>query len=295
MKYDVESATLTLHQSDLNHFMKCPEQFRVVKGLLPNVNMQPGEARVETDAATLGTTLHSVIEADLDEPFTSVGEAITHGRLLLFNLMGEYIEAGVEYRTESFGPDPQKILSELDILVEAWYLSRDRRTLMAMKDRGDLVQVEWNFDVPFIQGREGIIQNVNLAGTADILLPDEMWDWKSAGRAYQRWEYQRWAIQPTVYTYAAAASGLLLPDSEGRYKFVFKVFMRGKIDAPQTVEVFRTEAQWGWLLRLVENVCRMWESDADEWPLRDDHALCGPKWCPVWSTCKGAFVNEDWS
>ena len=198
---------LTLHQSDINNYMNCPEQFRVVHGLgggrMPDADPDP--IRVETDAATIGTTLHEVIERDISDPYKSVAGAKKSGRAILGNLVSGYITSGVEYRTESYGDDPAAALRALDQLVESWMMSEEREYWL-QREPGSFA-LEQSFEVPFLLNRSGgRIWAVNLAGTMDLLdfQENRVVDWKSGGREYQRWEKQRWALQPTVYTYAAA-------------------------------------------------------------------------------------------
>jgi hypothetical protein len=277
--------------------MKCPELFRVSNGIEPSgVWSPPDLGRVETDAAVVGTVLHSVIEADLTEPFPTVNEALQFGQHTLAELIVSFAQNEIEYRTETFGDDPTKCLAALDALVQQWWDSGERDYwLMLIGEHPNDILLEYEFDVPFLKlDSYTHFKEVRLAGTMDVLdkVNHRVVDWKSAGRDYQRWEKQRWAPQPTVYLYAAAEQNLIQRHEEG-YKFEYRVFTRGKHKV-QDLTVWRETGQWGWLAQICTNIVKMWESSATEWPLRDDHALCGPKWCPKWSECKGAFVDEEW-
>jgi hypothetical protein len=135
-----------------------------------------------------------------------------------------------------------------------------------------------------------------LAGTADVLdtYSHRLVDWKTTSRRYERWEKQRWAPQPTIYTYAAAELGLLDRHGSG-YQFDYRVFNH-KNNELQEVTVWRDQGQWSWMVQQVSHMVDMIESDMPRWPLRDDHALCGPKWCPIWDQCKGMYVQHpEWS
>jgi len=140
-----------------------------------------------------------------------------------------------------------------------------------------------------------VVRAVRLAGQADIVdrYTNRMIDWKSSGREYKRWEKQRWAVQPTVYTYAAHREGLITPFEQG-CRFDYGVFIRRGKESQQ-LTVWRSFGQWEWLARLCDNIATMFGSPLTQWPLRDDHALCGPKWCANWSECKGQFIEEDWT
>jgi hypothetical protein len=125
-----------------------------------------------------------------------------------------------------------------------------------------------------------------------------IWDWKTSGQEYKLWEKQRWAVQPTVYTWAAAQNGLLLPDGFGDYTFEYKVLKRSaKPSKFMTYRVTRTIRSWAWLERVVQNVATLFVTMGieDEWPLNDHSALCSPKWCPFWDQCKGQYVDGSWA
>lgn len=300
MKTDGEG-TLWLHQSDIGHFMTCPDQFRVVNGIQPGGLFEKvPEFRVETDAATVGTVFHAVVEHEIGgNRFQRATDAVRWAKNEMGNRVLQYTVDGTEYRTESFGSNPTKALHILAKLVETWFASDERKYWLAIaKDHPDCIHLEWEFDVPFIQGREGhLYHTIRLGGTADVLdtYNHRLVDWKTTSRKYERWEKQRWAVQPTVYTYAAAQLGLLDRHGEG-YQFDYRVFNHKYNDPePQAVTVWRDQGQWSWLLEQVNKMVMMIESDLTEWPVRDDHALCSPKWCPIWDSCKGMYVTHpEW-
>jgi PD-(D/E)XK nuclease superfamily len=296
---ETSPTTLVLHQSDIKHFLTCPDQFRVVNGILPGGNFEKvPEHRVETDAATLGTTMHAVIEHDIDKPFKTVAAAIKWARGAMGDLVFGYTMSGTEYRTESFGENPDKALTALEGLVTRWFTSGERAYWLAIsKDHPGCINIEYSFEVPFITGRTGQYTDVMLAGQMDVLdtYNHRVVDWKTTSRKYERWEKQRWDVQSNVYTYAAAQQGKLERHDNG-YQFDFVVFNHKYQDPePQKVTVWREAGSWGWLTEMVSKMVAMIESDLTEWPVRDDHALCGPKWCPIWSQCKGLYVSHpDW-
>lgn len=289
--------TLVLHQSDISHYITCPEQFRLSNGIGPLVDTSGETWRSESDAALIGSCIHAVIERELSKgPIKTLAAARTWARNWIGKEISYFMENEIDYRTETYGGDPDKTLRAVDLLVESWWFSTERDYWLH-RER-DSYMVEAEFDVPFVTRPDTkIIKRVRLAGTSDIIDLQEhrVLDWKSASRSYQRWEKQRWAVQPTVYTFAAAEMNWIRPNSDGLYRFDFRVFERGKRTEAQEITVLRGPGQWAWLTKLVNNIADMMESDAAEWPLRDDHALCGPKWCPVWYQCKGAFVTEDWT
>lgn len=290
-----EETTLWLHQSDIEGFRNCPDQFRIVNGILPGGDFEKvPELRVETDAATVGTCFHAMVEEDIKCGFKNLSQAQAWARDFMTNLIDGYGMNGTEYRNETFGADPTKALAALAGLTKMWWDCAERKFWKQLGDQPGELELEWSFDVPFLENLSGRYKEVRLAGTADVLdrYNNRLIDWKTASRKYERWEKQRWAIQPTVYTYAAAHLGEIEPHGEG-YKFEYRVFNRKYLnDPPQEVTVWRSQGQWSWLVEVVTRMVKMIESDLAEWPVRDDHALCGEKWCPVWDQCKGSYMEH---
>lgn len=290
MKFTDEG--ITLHQSDLKH--PCMEHLR-----LQTLASGP---RMETDAATVGTCMHHAIESELREgPFNSEEEAVGWAAGEYIRVLEEYQESGASYVMSSFNNHTAAVLA-LDRLVRSWYNCDDRIALMASHETP---LVEWHFDLPFSEvqvkkhGKKAEVIPVRLAGTADLVWSNQVWDWKSAGSEYKRWEYQRWGRQPDVYTWAAAQSGLIFPDAQGLYDFKFKVFVRrAEIRPPQTVDITRSPKNWEWLGQTVDRVVNhMYNMGLETpWVMDDQHVLCSPKWCPFWDQCKGKFVSgESWT
>lgn len=275
-----------LHQSDIETFMQCPEQLRLK-------HLAVGDAT--SDAAFVGTTTHAVIEHELmsPQPYGSLKEAINYGAYAFLEGMEQLYANQTAYSRETFKTD-SKALKALEPLVESWYVSPERDMLMSM-DPNDY-QVEWEFDKPFTVTPDGT--TIWLAGRTDLVLRNRVWDWKTSSSEYKPWEKQRWAIQPTEYLWAAATEGLILPNADGEFVFEYKVLKRGAKPVKfQTVTVKRTMGSFTWLERIVQNMVSFMEKMGfdTEWPLNDHSALCGPKWCPFWAGCKGAYIGEDWT
>lgn len=290
-----DGTTLWLHQSDIESFRNCPDQFRIVNGVLPGGDFEKvPELRLETDAATVGTCFHAMVEHDIGNGFTRLTDAQRWAKDFMTSLLSEYTMNGTEYRCETFGADPAKALTALAGLTKMWFNCAERKDWKDLSDQPGEIELEWKFDVPFLQNLTGRYTDVRLAGTADVLdrHGNRLIDWKTASRKYERWEKQRWAVQPTVYTYAAGVLGEIEPFAEG-YRFDYRIFNRKYLnDPPQEVTVWRSQGQWSWLVEQVTRMVKMVESNLDEWPVRDDHALCGEKWCPVWAQCKGSYMEH---
>lgn len=289
-----DSTGVHLHQSDLkNH---CLEKLR-----LETVATGP---RMENDAATVGTAVHRLIEHELlVEAHDNVADVRAHAAHMYVTLLEEYAAAGKPFALSSFG-DHRRAVDHAAELATAWWFSTERERLLSAADRP---LVEWKFDLPFCEvdvkknGKKAETVPVFLAGTADIVWPSKnvVWDWKTSGSEYRRWEYQRWGRQPDVYLWAAQESGLLQPDSDGLFTFEFKVFVRGANPqfGAQSVTVTRSARNFAWLGNSIGRLVNMaYNMGFDrEWPTDDQHVLCSPKWCTFFDMCKGAHVDgERW-
>jgi len=284
-----EDGNLMLRQSDIGDFLKCPESFRLKRGI--------DNERFESDAAHVGTCLHALIENETvygGHPTLKSAKAWA-GALYVQNLEEWAADATVTYSTETFGT-PRKALDALMVLVESWWFSPERSQVLSTPPEDKIV--EQTFKLPFttVPFPDGDI-NVWLTGTPDLIWHgSRVWDWKSAGGPYQLWEKQRWAVQPTVYTWAAHQQGLLQPDEDGRFWFDYKVFLRrASSQEAITYSVWRTADHWSWLETQVKQLVSMLAlPDGMSWPMNDQHALCSPKWCPFWAGCKGAHLPSGW-
>lgn len=281
-----------IHQSDLkNH---CLEKLR-----LETVAVGP---RIENDAATVGTALHAVIEQELaGNLYATEHDAQGNAARIYLELLEEYAADGKPYALSSFNSH-ERAIDMLAALASKWYRSNERQELLHCAEEP---LIEWHFDLPFTTvpakkfGKRQEEIPVFLSGTADIVYNNQVWDWKTAGSEYRRWEYQRWGRQPDVYTWAAVKSGLLVPDRNGQVEFLFKVFVRNNNlgEQPQTVTVQRSANNWAWLETMVHRLVNFaYNMGLDrEWPLDDQHVLCSPKWCTFFDMCKGNFVSgETW-
>lgn len=283
LKYNDDNMSVHVHQSDIKDWMSCGHQAFLKKQIT---------GRFETDAATAGTVLHKVIETEIDEgPFFTEQECIAYGLEYFLELLGGYDRDGSTYSRSSFATD-LKAVKVIERLIRTWYRSDDRAELCAMESG---LLPEWDFDVPLglrVNGRD-----VYLQGQSDLVVVDhKVIDWKTASQSYKRWEKQRWDVQPTVYTYAAAYEGLITPNKFGEFEFEYHVFdTKGStIGPPDIIKVQRSPHNWDWLKVQITNMLGVMEAAPNgPWPMDDTHVLCSPKWCPVWHLCKGAVVSGD--
>lgn len=255
---------ITFRQSWLNTYMDCPE--------LARREAFEGLRSQDTDATAMGTGMHAGAEHHLGtgEGYKeSLEAALTAFEALAPTLRWvqvKSVDTALRYVTTCF---------------DTWW--HDVRPLL-----GKPVGIEHSFNVLLWEDDQYVVR---LSGTMDYV--DDLgiiWDWKTANDAdkYGRkaWEHKRWSIQPTVYTYAWwVDTGEFAP-------FTFAAALKGATRKPaQFVTVVRDETHWAWLRTQLMPIIKMWEAGLDEWPMRDLHVLCSPKWCPAWDTCKGALVT----
>jgi hypothetical protein len=285
MRFDEQG--LHLRQSDINEWLNCPERFR--RSIVESESEQP--ISHESDAALVGTVIHAAIEYEFlngPQDRSKLDEIALH----MYAKMCEEFRNNetISFNEASYGGKDSKAYEDIVGLVEKWFSSDIRHKYL----KHDNVLVEWSFDVPLcrINGVE-----IFLTGTSDLVIPNvAVIDWKTAGREYQRWEKQRWAVQPSVYTYAAHYENLF---DHQPIAFTFHVFTRGRAGDVQNVECWRGQEHWEWLrnqigplvTQLIDARDRGW---VGAWQMNDQHALCSDKWCPYWSSCKGAHMKEGW-
>ena len=245
----------TFRQSWLKTATICPE-----RGRLELVGQMPER---ETDAAAIGTAVHAGIEQFLREDIHTYRDALD---LALTRF--EEIEQHPSFTWSKYSHRTAE--ARIALYLGHWWEIRHQFTPL---------EVEWNFTKKFYEDNERIIY---LSGTVDLV--DQrlgLIDWKTSGSgAYDTWEYDRWAVQPTVYTWAWHGTEIT------QHPFTYCVMHK---DGIQQFTVWRSQADWGWLTQRVVQYARMIELNLSEWPMHDDHALCSAKWCPAWSQCKGGF------
>lgn len=288
MRYDGHG--IHFRQSDISSYVTCPEQFRWEADAILNGGVP---IRSESDAALAGTSLHAVIEAELTgaESFEHLDDAVGYAIDFYQTQVASFDAEGVPFVMGTFRTYEKGLLAAAELVGE-WWISKPRDIYMFTEGHRNLV-CEWDFDVPFAVHPNGL--PIYLSGTSDMIVEDDrVVDWKSSGRSYKRWEKQRWAVQPTVYTYAAQYEGLVTPKN-GVVEFDYWVFLRDG-GGHEKVTVSRGPGQWLWLEQRVIQMVDMLEAKLDRWPMNDSHALCSPKWCPVWDLCKGQHVDaNNWS
>jgi hypothetical protein len=263
-------------QSSLKDTDICMERARFeMTGLMP---------KVENDAANVGTACHAGFELAL---YGLIDDGAVYG-------LDVCIEAAQDELTELMKSpywrwakfDEPSIRRFVVQVMTLWY----ERVLPTL----DPVALEARFG-PLVlwEDDERVIEVV---GTIDYLDRAGLKDWKTGSREWKAWEHQRWDIQPTVYTWGAVESGLVVPDERGIVPFEFIVLWRknGSTVALDRITVERHRGDWEWLRRKALNIAHLIEAEVPNWALNDNHALCSPTWCPAWKMCKGQHYTQQW-
>ena len=259
------------HQSWLSTYAECPEMARTEM-----LKMYPRE---ETDANCKGTAVHAAIEAVLVRN-ADFADALNVGMDLFRELAATEGFKWVKVKTE------KTALEHVAGGFASWY-HYVWPTLGASK------WVEEHFSLTLHEDDERVI---GLAGTVDYAeLPSGIRDWKltsntdkyKSGFGGEGWKQTRWAIQPTAYAAAAYDRGLYAKTETVPFTFVALSPMGRE---PQLCPAPRTWDHVQWLLHQLTPIAKLIEANLSQWPLRDQHALCSPDWCPHWDACKGQFL-----
>lgn len=260
--HDDGRAIYTISQSWFGTFQNCPQQ-----ALLELRKELP---RTETDATAIGTSAHMAYEHRLEGGDPDEAIELAKATFMGLSQMPEF--RWVQVKTHDTA------LATIERVYWAW----ENEVYPHLPTP---IGIEKDFDVALYDGPDCIVR---LKGMIDLIAEGddgkpEAWDWKTTGRAWDTSEL-RWKHQPTVYTYA-------IDDMYGgkydSYEFTYAVMLKSRQDV-QILTVERDARHWNWLREQALTIVRLIEADLPMWPLRDQHHLCSPKWCPVYADCRGA-------
>lgn len=231
----------------------------------------------ETDAASVGTSVHAAIEAVLEN--RDIGVDLTLSDMLeIFHMDFSFAVEDPRFRWVKYTEKSARAFGEA--CVRGWWDT----VLPGLPQHGIM---ERRFILPFVDDSSRLIE---LSGAIDYI-GDRPEDWKTSSRGeYEPWEYRRWGLQPTVYTWAANELGLIHRNENDKFEFRFNVMHRYGV---QQFQVERDERDWEWLRMKVERIADLIETGHTPWPVNDNHALCSPVWCPAWSECKGKALGPN--
>lgn len=259
----------TFRQSWLGTYFECPEQARLV-----SQDLYPYD---QTEAAAKGTAMHAAIEAVV-ERCADFDSALQEGLDTFREISAEEGFRWVKVKRE------QTCLTHIVNGFRSWWNH-------VLPTLGASLGVERKFKFLF---HEDGHRRIWLSGTIDYAeaLPVGIKDWKLSGNrdkyTKEAWKLKRYAIQPTVYTAAAYELGWAEPDQAVPFQWVA---MSPTRPVPDLVDTERDVRHVNWLRRQCISIAKTIEKNLDEWPLRDQSALCSPDWCTAWRSCKGAVVD----
>jgi hypothetical protein len=267
--------THTFRQSSFNTLGLCLE-----RGRRENL---PGAVQVDTDAACVGTSVHAAIEAALLRRRAG-GDDLGLAALVAIFEFNFFVWSEVPtFRWVKYTDSSARKFGEL--CLTHWY--RDAYPLL------DPLEIEWTFNKTIDETPTRIIK---YSGTVDLIDRNAgLVDWKTSGRGpYVTWEKERWAEQPTVYTQAfameVAEHGFgQFWEPEDSVDFTYGVMHANGL---QVFTVQRDRQSWDWQLAKAHSYCDLIEAGLEHWPLTDSSALCAPKWCTHWDTCRGMYVGD---
>ena len=253
--------TLTLRQSWINNFLRCPEQARQER--LELVSQK------QTSDLLRGNAVHAAIE---HAGLLMLGGEENVELIELLDIADSYCAdhgSAVDVWRDSY----EKTIDIVRSNVLVWY----EELYPILKPKS----VERTFEKS-MGIRDGV--KLVLRGTADWI--DEsgvIWDWKNPSRHYEVWEKKRWDIQSHAYTWAY-----------GKEQFNLAVMAKGKL---QVIEIERTEAHKAAFVELCWSIVPtlLTIDEAVTWPQRWEGWHCSPKWCPVWQAgkCRGKLLGDN--
>ena len=287
--------THTLSQSWIGTFLTCPEKAR--RGATGEVGW------VDSDSSVTGSAVHHVIQYVLegiiqDQVTFDLGDALSEfdDRFDRMLEQREVYVSGGENTWEDRDDENQIV----------WIKRRKPQTARAFGRRAvhqwytEVLPAlsPWATEVSWgpLRLLHDDTRTVLVKGTVDYL--DRhlgACDWKTGSRPYEPWEKDRWNIQRTVYGWALRHRGFTNVEAIDTYQGPldqFTFWVLGDFDkAPQPVPVTSSDEFDRWFKQQVESMLPLMESGASVWPKNDQHALCSPRWCEAFRTCKGLDIR----
>lgn len=276
----IEDDGIWFRQSWLDTYMRCSERGRLAI-------IKPEFDKLCGDAAALGTGAHAGAETILKggstiEAWDAIAEAIS----------AEALDPGISYKSYNN-------IDELIVVAIACFDAWLEEIYPWLVENGWHINArpEMKFKVPIFKLEDGT--DVGITGTADLPAEGVVIDWKTSGKPYRQKEKQRFAIQPSIYTWAGVMGAFAPLEFEWPVRFYYGVMVRpskvGGMASTQIVPVERTEAHARWALKQIKSALRLAQTSlGTEWPTHDEgNYLCSAKWCPWHSICRGAVLSPE--
>lgn len=287
MKFDPATRRLLIRQSWLNTFIADPERARL--------GMLYPELDRDTDVASLGTGVHAALEQHLLGNL-DVADMVAYAQHVAAETIADDTITWIDLTPETY-------IDHAGFLTQAWI-----NDLSHLVPRGGQPEVHFEFDTGrTVTDPDGTTWQVWFEGTIDYIPPDPstdgVWDWKTAGRSYQQWERQRWALQPSVYALAVVTE--IMDDVSLPLDFHYGVMCRNdrrdngtvyaSLGKGQQVTIRRFPSHGDWVVKQAVAAAEfvLHYGANRPWPRNDQSALCSEKWCPYWSKCKGSHVSTQ--
>lgn len=266
------------HQSAIGDSDVCLERFRLgLTGDMPED---------DTDATAVGTSVHAGIEL-------AVAALCDWGDGVELADMQEVAQTA--FYSISHLPHFRYVQKQ-----EAWCRSYIDRALAIWYDERypsiDPIAYE-KYVGPYVI-HEDDKRIIELAGSVDHVDRNTgLEDWKTSGKAYEKWEKSRWNIQATTYTWLwdqhlrATEDGYVTPET---MPFTFTILL--KPSGYQQLTIERDAGDWKWLQRKALALALQVERGTDDyWVMNDQSALCSSKFCGAWAACKGSCISDRYS
>jgi hypothetical protein len=286
MKIDYENKRITMRQSWVDTFGRCPEQARA-SVVFP-------EDDGEGDAAMAGTSAHAGIEQFLMGNI-EWGEMVAHARSVAAEAAAHGVEQKdgrverVQYKSFE-GPD--EMVHWAGHCVQSW----QEQIYPWMQAEGITEgQAEARFEYDAFVHRGWTIAH---QGQVDWVPHKKnlLVDWKTSKSKYRQGDKQRWAVQPSAYA-SAAVNGEFGREFELPLKFVYGVMVRLKTkQSAQLVEVERHQGHIDWYNSRCRSAADLFIDVGLDRPwttIDSGNYLCSPKWCPNYSKCRGKYISVE--
>lgn len=262
----------TFRQSGLSDFLLCPERARL---------LWSGDAEDSDSAeAAIGTAVHLAVERF--KGGTPPPEALEAARERFRGLSEAAGFKWVKVKTE------ETAFRHIETCFATWLRDIEPKT-------GNPWAIEQPFKLKFAHletHRSDYDREIWLSGTIDYIDQSGLWDWKTCSRiskyTVDGWQLKRWAVQPTVYTWAAHKLGYW---EDTPVPFTYAAMQRTP-SAFALLPVQRGPEDWAWLERQLWAIAELHDANLSQWPMNDQHALCSSDWCPAWDLCKGRSPAE---
>ena len=269
-----------VRQSDIERVRQCPELHRrSLYGLV--------EDR-DNDSAVVGTCLHLAYAYMLGDVLGGGEPNISDACEIALTKLTELWPTCNNVQIANLSIAQQQIAN----CLRTFYVE-----LLPVAMKGEPIAVERQFDIKVYEDEE---RDLYIAGTSDLWLESETWDFKHSTTSYlgsNAWKKQRYHPQPTVYQWARdmienGENVLAYPPDAEMLPFSFVVINREKY----TSEVLKIERNVGHCRAILMEclaIATMIEAELKTWPLSPDDWHCSPDWCPAWSDCMGKHLGGD--